>query len=333
MADYPQIHRLIRILQILSSGRKITTNDLFQRFDGRVSRRTLQRDLLTLSEAEIPLISEKTKSNENAWSLMSHFRSFVAVPLGTNEYLAAHILKSNLRIFEGTPFEKEIKSLIDKIDQIVPEDVFLEVKQAGAENLFENYSAGMFDYSPYGAIIDGLISTILNKTKCLVTYFNPIEAKDKTFYIEPEKMVYYGGALYAIVFVPRFKQYVLLAVQRIRNLRPSDEQFPKNHVFNENDFWSGRFGLFAAEKVEIMLRFSKEIRHHIEGRQWHPSQTMKNDKHGNLILEMNVGISPELVTWIMGWHMFVEVLQPQELIDEIKENLNRMKTLYENDES
>ena len=126
MGEFSQIQRLLRILQILSSGRKVTTTELLRRFQGGVSLRTLQRDLLALSEAGIPLVSEKTMANENAWSLMSQFRSFIPLPLETNEYLAAHILKANLKVFQKTPFGEEIQSLIKKIDQIVPEEVFLE---------------------------------------------------------------------------------------------------------------------------------------------------------------------------------------------------------------
>ena len=112
MSDLSQIQRLIRILQILSSGRKITTKELLRRFEDDVSLRTIQRDLLTLSEAGIPVINEKTKANENAWMLISRFRSFIPMPLEINEFLAAHILKANLKIFQKTPFEDEIKSLI-----------------------------------------------------------------------------------------------------------------------------------------------------------------------------------------------------------------------------
>ena len=138
MDELSQIQRMLRILQILSSGRKVTTKELRHRFDGAVTLRTLQRDLLALSESGIPLISEKTMANENAWTLMSRFRSFIPLPLETNEYLAAHILKANLKIFQKTPFEKEIQSLIDKIDQIVPEEVFLETESGKVQDLFEN---------------------------------------------------------------------------------------------------------------------------------------------------------------------------------------------------
>ena len=328
MSDLSQIQRLIRILQILSSGRKVTTKELRQRFDDDVSLRTIQRDLLALSDAGIPLISEKTKANENVWFLMSRFRSFIPLPLETNEYLAAHVLKANLKVFEKTPFEEEIKSLLRKIDQIVPEDVFLETESDGAENLFENYSAGLFDYSPHGETINNIIFAIVHRTECLVTYHNPYEQKEKTFHIEPEKMVYYSGGLYVIVYMRYYKSFIMLAIQRIRKLELLDKSFPKDHPFDSNEFWKGKFGLFPGEQVEVKLRFNKDIRHHIEGRTWHPSQSVEIDKRGNLIITKKVGITPELISWILGWRMFVKVLEPEELVEEIKRNVEEINKLY-----
>ncbi len=328
MGELSQIQRLLRILQILSSGRKITTKELRHRFDDAVSLRTLQRDLLALSEAGIPLITEKTKANENSWSLISRFRSFIPLPLETNEYIAAHILKANLKVFQKTPFEKEIQSLINKIDQIVPENVFLETDSGKADDLFENYSVGLFDYSPHGETINNLIFAIVHRTKCLVTYYNPNEQKDKTFHIEPEKMVHYNGGLYVIVYVRHYKSFIMLAIQRIRKLELLDESFPKDHPFNEKEYWQGKFGLFPGEQVEVKLQFDKNIRHHIEGRTWHSSQTVDIDKKGNLILTMKVGITPELISWIFGWHKYVKVLKPQELVDEIKRNVEEIEQLY-----
>src|SRR6056297_3476708 len=135
-----QINRLIRILQILSSGKSITINELYDRFDQKVSKRTLQRDMLTLSDANIPIISEKGDGNENIWSFAPHFKSFIPIPLGLNEYLAANILKENLKIFQDTPFDQEVSSLIDKVEQIVPEDIYLELEDKKSSSVYEDYS-------------------------------------------------------------------------------------------------------------------------------------------------------------------------------------------------
>ena len=317
MDELSQIQRLLRILQILSSGRKVTTTELQNRFNGAVSLRTLQRDLLALTEAGIPLITEKTIANENIWSLMSRFRSFIPLPLETNEYLAAHVLKSNLKVFRKTPFEKEIQSLIAKIDQIVPEEVFLETESGKAESLFENYSAGNFDYAPHGETINAVISAILHRNACRVTYHSPYEEREKTYPMEPEKLIYYNGGLYVIAFLRKYKKFRLLAIQRIKELVMLDEQYPQDHVFDPDLFWKNKFGLFSADQVEVRLRFAKEVRHHIEGRTWHHSQSMSADKKGQVTLKMKVGVSPELISWILGWNKHVQVMAPRALMDAI----------------
>ena len=328
MGDYSQIQRLIRILQIMSSGRKVTTKEIAHRFNGVVSLRTLQRDMLALSEAGIPIVSEKVLANENVWYLMSHFRSFIPIPLEMNEYLAAHILKANLNVFRNVPFDNEVQSLIRKIEQLVPEEVFLESKRTAAEDVFESYAAGMFDYTPFGSVISDLITAILNKNRCEVTYFNVSENREKTYHIEPEKLVYYSGGLYVIAYVRHYKEFILLAIQRIRTLTRLDRNFPSDHPFDENKFWKGKFGLFSGEQVEVKLRFTAEIRHHIEGRIWHSTQDTDVDKKGNFLLTMNVAITPELVAWIMGWHRNVKVLKPEALVNEIKKNAEEINNLY-----
>ena len=121
MSEFPQIERILKIIQILSSGAKITTSALLQRFDNQVSLRTLQRDLNRIGLAGIPLRSQKITANENEWYLDSHFRSFIPQTLGLNEYLASHMLRENLKVFRDTNFSSEVDSLIRKIEQIVPD--------------------------------------------------------------------------------------------------------------------------------------------------------------------------------------------------------------------
>ena len=45
---------------------------------------------------------------------------------------------------------------------------------------------------------------------------------------------------------------------------------------------------------------------------------------------MKVGISPELIAWILGWNKHVKVLSPIKLIEEIQENVKEIQQLYDN---
>jgi len=328
MAEYSQIERILRIIQIISSGTKITTSALLHRFDNQVSLRTLQRDLNRIGQAGIPIKSRKTMANENEWFLDSHFRSFIPQTLGLNEYLAAHMLKENLKIFRNTEFSDEIDSLFEKIEQLVPDDVFQETDDAGIEDLFGNYTAGLFDYSGYGEIINTIIEGITQKQKCFVSYYNAYEDVRKNFYIEPHRIIYFKGGLYVIGYLRRLKTFRLLAIQRIQKFKMMGETYPDKPQFDPELFWKGKFGLFSGKPEKVKLKFSAEVRIHIEGRHWHSSQSYHDEEDGSLILELTVGLSPELISWIFNWNEYVEVLAPDKLRTIMRKKLKKLNKIY-----
>ena len=328
MPDQPQILRLLRILQFLSMGQKLSTTSLLLKFEHDISRRTLQRDFITLSEAGIPIVSEKIQGNENIWYLDSRFKNFIPIPLGLNEYLAAHALKENLKVFSNTALDKDVATFMTKIEQILPSSVFLDSRKGIAESFFEQYSAGLFDYSPHNRTIETLIGAILDKKICRVTYYRPGAATEKSYEIEPVKMVFYNGALYTIAFIQKHHSYIMLAVQRIKESEVLNEPQGQNHQLDQNDFWQGKFGLFPGEQTEVVLKFSSTIRHHIEGRQWHASQVVENSIDGDLLLNLKVGLSPELISWILGWHQHVKVIKPIKLRKKIQDYLGKTLKLY-----
>ena len=321
MSELSQIQRMIKILQILSIGRKITTKELRRRFDETVSLRTLQRDMLALSDSGVPLVNEKLTANENTWYLMDHFKQFIPIPLEMNEYLAMEMLKTNLSILKNTSIESDVENLTKKIEQILPDELFLQATTAKFSNLLTNYSMGQYDYSGKNDIINKLIEAITKRRKCLVTYDSASTQKENKFYIEPEKLLSYHSGLYLIFYVRTQNEFWILAIHRILDLEVLDDLFPNDHPFDEEEFVKNRFGLFSGKPEKIKLKFDKSIRHYIEPNHWHATQKFSNDKKKNLILEMETAVTPELISWILGWNKNVLVMKPKGLIEEIRKNL------------
>ena len=328
MNEFTQISRMIRTLQLLSTRKSLTTKDLLDYFDHSISRRTLQRDMLALSDSGVPLVNEKITANENAWYLMDHFKQFIPVPLEMNEYLALEMLRASLTVFKNTSIEEDVEKLSNKIEQILPEDLFLHSSASEYSDIFTNYAIGEYDYSGKNDIINRLIKAIFNKHKCLVTYDAPTAQKESKFYIEPEKLLTYHGGLYVIFYARHQKEFRLLAIHRILDLDILDEVFEDDHPFEETEFLKNRFGLFGGEAEKIKLKFNKSIRHYIEHKHWHPTQKITSDKKGNLILEMETAITPELTSWIMSWHKNVKVIKPNKFIDNLKELIQVMNKHY-----
>jgi proteasome accessory factor B len=63
-------------------------------------------------------------------------------------------------------------------------------------------------------------------------------------------------------------------------------------------------------------------------RRWHPSQKNKKHKDGSLELAFEVAGTKEIKTWIMGFGSLAKVLEPGELVKEIKEELEKALKSY-----
>ncbi|MCK4558791.1 MAG: hypothetical protein KAV45_03335 [Calditrichia bacterium] len=51
-------------------------------------------------------------------------------------------------------------------------------------------------------------------------------------------------------------------------------------------------------------------------------------KDGTLLIKMEAPISPELVTWILGWHTAIKVTKPGLLIEDIIKRLEETLKMY-----
>ena len=252
---------------------------------------------------------------------MDSFKRFLPIPLDTDEFLALQLLKSNLTLFNKTKIQKDVKKLSQKIDQLLPEDLFVSSTKKESENFFSSFNMGQYDYSGSNDIISSITDGIFKKRKCLVIYDREMSGNTKRFYVEPEKFLSYHGGLYVIVYIRNLSEFRILAVHRIVDWKVYDEVFSDDHSFNEKEFLKNRFGLFEGDSESIQLKFNKSIRHLIEHKIWHPTQIFSDDKKQNLIMKFKSPISPELISWIMSWHKNVKVNKPKILRDVIIKNL------------
>ena len=67
----------------------------------------------------------------------------------------------------------------------------------------------------------------------------------------------------------------------------------------------------------------------IRERQWHPSQQIEKLPSGGLILRLRVGGVDEVKRWIMGYGIHAEVLEPESLRAQFKNEAEKMRKIYE----
>jgi predicted DNA-binding transcriptional regulator YafY len=120
------------------------------------------------------------------------------------------------------------------------------------------------------------------------------------------------------------------ALSRIRNITLADENLILPGDLPElKEYTRQHFGIMQGDNsTEVLLRFNSRISTRIGEQIWHPQQRSTPNPDGSLTLGFPVADFRELVKIILSYGADIEVLQPQELKELVKEEIDRMTKIY-----
>jgi len=328
MPELTQLERTLRILQRLITHDNVTVNELYDLFDRQEPKRTIQRTLDSIQASHIPLQFTTGPHGERHYNIHRAF-DFIPIGLSPDEILAAILLAQFGDLFQGTRIGRDIEGVFEKIDQLMPKNsIAITSALQGITDVLHIHQPGMVEIGSRDQIISDLFRAIIEKRNCWIEYKRGKEAKKNAFEFHPYSLLFHVGAIYCIGFQPFHKNWIYLALQRIRTVSLTDERFERDIEYNLKEFLKDNFGIWHEEPVDVVIRFDREIAHSIQERTWHHSQKIKSLKNGDVELSMHVGPSAELVAWILRWGTLAEVLEPEALRDEIRKVFTEGAALY-----
>jgi proteasome accessory factor B len=329
MSDYTTLERCIIILGRLACWNEVTVEKLYALFERKVSRRTLQRDLIRLSSANITLFTKPGRGKGLIWTLDPKYLNFIPLHLGLDEFFAVELLRNASNLFAGTPIGRDLDQALEKIKQLVPPDVIASSEErGGGQPYFGVHRYGYIDYKEYGEILRIFLWSAVNRQECYVSYSKPEAKSPGNFKIQPYTLLHHKGAFYGIGFQPYHKTFIYLLIHRIKKLENTGKVFDRDASFNLTNFLKDAFGVWKDKPEMVKIWFSAEIAHTIQERIWHPSQKIQIQKDGSIILQMQVPVSYELVGWVLYWGNLAKALEPESLKTEVKENLKKTLNNY-----
>ncbi len=320
MPETKQVERIIRILQRLALGRDVTVGSLYDYFNRGVPKRTLQRDLVELSSADIPLRTRSGKGRELVWYIDSAYLKFLPMTVDSREMMASYFLERLAAVAKGTTLETDVRSLLKKAKQFVSTEVLHESDSLGSSSDYFGVTfMGHVDYTPHSATIDGLITAISERKRCRFVYKTMGKRLPSEFDADPYLILYHKGALYAVVYVAYHDNFLFLPIQRIRSLSITESSFRRRKDFSLDKLRSGRLGIFGGEGLKpqrVVLKFEPAIAEVVAERVWHPSQSITRHKDGSATLTLRVIVSDELRSWVGSWLDYVKVIRPVDLLSQ-----------------
>ncbi|HEX05378.1 MAG TPA: WYL domain-containing protein [Bacteroidetes bacterium] len=328
MAEMTTLERALRILLRLSTHDNVTVDDLYRVFEERESKRAIDRTLKAIENSNIPLEISKGPHNTFHYTLRRGF-DYTPQLLDPDEVIAAMLLAPFASTFAGSRIGDDLQGLFDKIRHLVPKDsVAMSSGFQGPQDVIHIHNTGSPNPELSADILRLLFSAILERREIIVEYQSRADHVS-LFRAQPYSLLLHRGAMYSVVFVPKHKNFIYLALHRIQKLNMAETIFNRDPEFNLKAVLADNFGLWHEDPVDVRIRFNATVANTIRERTWHSSQTITELEEGRIELTMHVGPTEELIAWILRWGTHAKLLEPVSLRAELRDRLMEMLSAYD----
>ena len=324
-----QIVRQWRLLERLEAARRgLTVAEMMAA--GRVSQRTVYRDLVDLQRAGFPLHS-KMEGEDLRWQFIDGYRFKTPRPMRPTELLALHLARDMLAAFRGTVFHRDLESLWQNVAAGLPAETrdFLD----RLRGLYRIGAGPVRDYSARAEILARLNTALTGRRSVDIVYRSLKDAHSGLRRVDPYALYLRNATLYLAAFCRLRGEVRLFVVDRIAMLQPTEQRFSPPSGFDPDRYLADSFGVMRGPAETVRIRIRPDWARYVAERQWHPSQTVQQQIDGGIEIGFRVAGLDEIRQWVLSLGDAAQVLAPPELRQAVRESLARTLDQYPADEA
>jgi predicted DNA-binding transcriptional regulator YafY len=310
-----RIDRLLAITVILLNRDRITARELAAKFE--VSVRTIYRDLETIDQAGIPIMS--FSGNRGGYGIMDTFRI-------DRQYLTFEdivSLVSTLRGVNDTLENRELDLVLEKILNLVPAGRVGEFKRISEQILIDLVPLG---YTHRQKIRIKTVHRAIYEQRILEFEYWDYQGEKTRRNVEPMTLIFKGYAWYLFAFCHLRSDFRLFRLSRIQSLSLCPETFERRKK-SYRDIFTPDPDSFTP--VHLKLRFSPQIRVQVEDF-FEPDQ-IRVEKAGTLLVEVDFPEDPWILTFLLGYGDNVQVLEPASVRKQLYQKAKKIVSFYKPD--
>lgn len=305
--------KLVRMVELMTRRGGIRAWELMERFD--VDARTLRRYLADLKGMNLPIRDEEI-GEDRTISLDPEYRRS-GVQLTLPEVLSLHFGRKLFTFLDGTGFAQDLDDAIERLEPAIPR-AHAELAQ-DLDRKFMAVPEHAKDYTEMGDLVDEIITALLYDNPARASYTKPTGAP-KDYFLEPLTLATYRQGLYLFARDRHDGVVKSFAVERFsRFSRLRMEKFRPPAAYRPEDQLRGAFGIIKGEPSPVVACFDASVAHYVRERRWHPTQSIEELQDGRVRVRFEVGLTHELVSWLLGFGGDVRVEAPESLVRRVRE--------------
>lgn len=196
--------------------------------------------------------------------------------------------------------------------------------------LGEAFSASWHGHSPAsGKIFQGVVEGLIQHRVIEIAYHSAGSSETTRRQVEPHHLQHYMGSWVLIAWCRLRRDWRKFHLARIAILNLHVETFPPRPRKQWSPMLDAAFGIFQGPaSFPVTLRFTPFRARWVREQLWHPAQKARTTPDGGLELSFPVADFREVKMMILQFGADVEVLAPDALREEVREEVARMRKLY-----
>jgi len=330
MSNYTTAIQILQLVRRLEQSRRrsMPVNTLAEEF--HVHRRTVIRWLEALESEWTNEVGEAHIRREHhdgqAWATLT--RADSAIGSNIFQYAAVYAATRLLDVGGPTVLHTSSSDVVERLEEGLSDkhrSAIPRVRQA-----FHYLSFAPKDYRDADDALDQLIRALLQHRLVHLDYTDS-KGFSAPIVIQPWTLVMYRDGLYLLGRADLDHPLHPFALERMSNVVIGSEKFDIPLDYDPSDEFGEGFGIWRPESppVRVRIAFEAHTAATVRNRQWRGFRSLETGPDGRLILELEVPITPELKSWVLHWGATVEVLEPTELRDGVREQLGRALARYD----
>jgi hypothetical protein len=154
----------------------------------------------------------------------------------------------------------------------------------------------------------------------------------QTFHFQPYALKVYNRRWYLLGYKKEKEDLRLISLDRIHDLKKTSTHFELPSDFDARKYFADVVGVYKdkdKQALNVKIRAYGVQVEYLRSTPLHKSQAEVRSKHGEFAeFTYRLCITPELISQLLAMGEYVEVLEPKELREEMKERISNMFNFY-----
>jgi predicted DNA-binding transcriptional regulator YafY len=315
-----------RILTAIDASRYGKALDELAR-EFEVSSRTIRRDVEALSDVGFPLYEDEEVKPKRYRLDARPLKTLSQASFTLPEACALYFSRTLIDCFAGAPFHDEVVRAFEKLEGALAPTLRRFLDRLPTALVVKEGSRSLVAGAERRQLVARIIDAVLNRRIVTMQYHSFASRRVRVYEVEPAQLVYGLGTLYLLAFVPAYGEVRTFALDRIQRFSPTERHFERSERI-ASDVFPSSLGIHEGTPAQVALEFHPDAARYVGEREWHPSQRVREEPDGRLLMWLQVCDDHALRAWILGFGSRVRVLEPKPLASAILAELEEARALY-----